>query len=121
MLPRISSDSVKIISLDRNSLLERLREICLRLRSDHPEVVEVWLFGSLARGDQTGTSDIDVLIILDHATDPDPLRRTLTFLPYFDLARGTDLLIYTREEVSRRLSHDDRFLRRILRDGIPLE
>jgi predicted nucleotidyltransferase len=28
--------------------------------------VEVWLFGSLARGDDNGDSDIDLLVVLDH-------------------------------------------------------
>ena len=62
MLPTLSSSSVKIISLNRDQLLTRLRQIASRLQKEHPEVAEVRLFGSLARGDQTGTSDVDILI-----------------------------------------------------------
>lgn len=28
--------------------------------------IEVWLFGSVARGDNNGDSDLDVLVVLDH-------------------------------------------------------
>jgi predicted nucleotidyltransferase len=28
--------------------------------------VEIWLFGSVARGDDGGDSDLDVLVVLDH-------------------------------------------------------
>ena len=63
MLRERSSGSVKIISLDRDELLARLATIATRIRARHPEVREVRLFGSLARGDQTGTSDADLLIV----------------------------------------------------------
>ena len=120
MLPRLSSDSVRIISLDRDSLMERLCEISRRLRAEHPEVADVRVFGSLARGDYTGTSDVDILIVLDRQTESDPVRRILIFLPYFDLGRGADLLIYTQEEIRRRLSQEDHFLCRIWHDSISL-
>ena len=83
-----SSRTVKIISLNRTRLLAELRQIAGRISAEHPEVAEVRLFGSLARGDYTGTSDVDVLILLQHTAETDPLRRILTFLPYFDLRRG---------------------------------
>jgi uncharacterized protein len=115
-----SSGSVKIISLNRDSLLAELRRIANTIFAEHTEVAEVRLFGSLARGDYTGTSDVDVLILLHHTTETDPLRRILTFLPYFDLARGTDLLVYTLGEVKQRLSANDRFIQRIWSESIPL-
>ena len=120
MLPLPSSSSVRVISLNRDDLLARLRKIAARLRTEHPEVIEVRLFGSLARGDQTGTSDVDVLIVLDQSGEQDPHRRILTFLPYFDLTRGTDILVYTRTELTQRLSDQDRFIRRIWEESIPL-
>jgi predicted nucleotidyltransferase len=90
------------------------------LRRDHPEVDEVRLFGSLARGDQTGTSDVDVLILLRETDEKDPHRRIMTFLPYFKLDRGADLLVCTRAEVDRRLSEEDRFLVRVWSESVPL-
>lgn len=120
MQPTPSSGSVKIISLQREPLLARLRASVARLRAEHPEVIEVRLFGSPARGDQTGTSDVDLLILLDHTTEADPLRRIRTFLSYFDLDRGVDLLVYTRAELDRRLAQNDRFVKHIWETSLVL-
>ena len=30
------------------------------------EPAEIWLFGSVARGDDNGNSDLDLLVVLDH-------------------------------------------------------
>ncbi len=100
------SGSVKLISLNRNKLLDDLRNSAQRARDAHPEVVEVYLFGSLARGDYTGTSDADVLVVLHHTSETDPIRRVLTFMPYFDVPCGVDLLIYTRAELDYALAHN---------------
>ncbi|HZD56052.1 MAG TPA: nucleotidyltransferase domain-containing protein [Anaerolineales bacterium] len=120
MPPKASSSSVKIISLDREKLLANLRRIADTIKREHPEVIEVRLFGSLARGDQTGTSDADILVLLDNTNENDPHRRILTFLPYFDLGRGVDLLVYTRNELEQRLSKGDRNLKRILTESLAL-
>lgn len=115
-----SSDSVKIISLDREHLLARLNEIATQIRRENEPVEEIRLFGSLARGDATGTSDADVLIVLRETTETDLHRRILRFIRYFDLDRGTDLLVYTRAELERELTSDNRFLRRVWRESLPL-
>lgn len=119
MPPTPSFDSVKFISLNREDLLARLRAIAAHIKSAESQVIEVRLFGSLARGDYTGLSDVDVLIVLNDSDETDPLHRILTFLPYFDLDRGTDLLVYTRAELEQ-LSATNPFLRRIWRESIPL-
>jgi predicted nucleotidyltransferase len=120
MPPAPLSGSVRIISLNRDELLARLRQAATRLQAEHPEVEQVRLFGSLARGDATGLSDIDILILLRHTSDSDPHRRILTFLPYFDLPRSTDVLVYTRSELERRLSERDRFAHRVWNESVPL-
>ncbi len=120
MPPEQSSDSVKIISLDRNSLLARLRATAARIRAEHPEVTEVRLFGSVARGDQTGTSDVDILILLAGTADPDSLDRILAFLPYFDLDRGADLLVLTEEELQARLHDGNAFVKQAFAESLLL-
>ena len=30
-------------------------------------VVKAWIFGSFARGEETPTSDVDILVVLDHS------------------------------------------------------
>ena len=105
-----SSDSVRIISLNRDALLSRLREIAARIRRERHEVEEIRAFGSLARGDATGVSDVDVLILLRHSFESDILQRIRAFLPYFDLDRGVDLFVYTRAEFEHQLALQNRFL-----------
>lgn len=114
MQPETSSGSVKTISLDRGEVISRLENMALRLIAEKPEVAEVRLFGSLARGDQTGTSDADVLVVLHSASSQDPHRRALAYLPYFDMERGVDLLVLTRAELDQRLVDQDRLILRIL-------
>jgi predicted nucleotidyltransferase len=101
-------------------LIARLREIAARIRQEHHEVEDIRVFGSLARGDATGTSDVDVLILLHHSSESDPMRRILAFLPYFDLDRGADLLVYTRAEFEQKLASQNLFLRKIGHESIPL-
>lgn len=120
MLRQRSSGSVKIISIDRHELLSRLREIVKQLYADHPEVVEVRVFGSIARGDQVGTSDVDVLIVVDSSDLGDPLERTRSFYSYFDLPVGVDVLVYTRDQLSRRLQAGDAFVERIWQESLAL-
>ncbi len=51
----------------RGELIRRLRE---RL-SQWPDLEGAWLFGSVARGDADGESDIDLLIVADDLEAPD--------------------------------------------------
>ncbi len=57
-----SSGSVKAISLNRDEVLQRLREVAAEALEVFPELQEVWLIGSLAAGTYTGTSDVDLLL-----------------------------------------------------------
>jgi len=112
-----SSDFVKIIYPDRDALLNQIGQIIRRIKTQHPEVVAVRLFGSLARGDYTATSDADLIIVLSHCMENDPHRRILTFLPYFDLRYGVDLLVYTQSEIESRLNEGDPFLQRVWQES----
>lgn len=120
MQPAASSNSVKIVFLNRNKLLHQLKQIARRIQSDHPEVSEIRIFGSLARGDQTGMSDVDILIILEHTIEKDPLHKILTFLPYFEIDRGVDILVFSRSEIEHRLTGGDDNFNRILAESILL-
>ncbi len=122
MLRQKSSDSVKLISLNQNEVLAALMDIAERIRKDHPDVSSIRVFGSIARGDHVGTSDVDVLIILnrDIHTLTDRLAQIRRFYPYFDLPIGVDLLVYTQDEIERRLDAGDAFITRIWQESRPL-
>jgi predicted nucleotidyltransferase len=61
-------------------------------------VLEVWLFGSLARGDATARSDADLLIVVDH-DDRRPMDRAPEFLRLLEgLGRPVDVVVVTAAE-----------------------
>jgi predicted nucleotidyltransferase len=83
-------------------------------------VKEVRFFGSLARGDQVGTSDVDILIILENDLVYSPLEQVRDYYPYYDLPIGVDILLLSGEEVQRLLQAQDDFISRIEREGMTL-
>lgn len=89
-----SSGSVKAISLDRDEVLQRLREMAREALEVFPEVQEVRLMGSLADGSHTGTSDIDLLLLLDRAPER-PLEQMKPYFYFFSerLNIGLDILL----------------------------
>ncbi len=60
-----SSGSVKAISLDREEIFKRLSRLSAELKAKLPYVKEVRLFGSLAKGEEHGLSDVDLLVVVD--------------------------------------------------------
>jgi len=115
-----SSGSVQIISIDRDELLASLSAIAGRICAEHPEVQSVRVFGSIARGDQVGTSDVDVLIVLQGTEQKDTLEQIRTFYTYFDLSIGVDVLVYTEDHIARRLQAGDAFMTRVWKESRPL-
>ena len=109
MLQEILSGSVKIISLDRKALLDRLRVIARQLCRAFPEIKDVRVFGSIARGDHVGTSDADVLVVLKEGGSADPLERARAFYPYFDLPVGVDVLSCAEDELNCQLQAGNHF------------
>ena len=59
-----SSGTVRLFWLDRAQVLARLTAAIERMVSEYPEVDQVVLFGSLARGDALPGSDADLLVLL---------------------------------------------------------
>ncbi len=60
-----SCGSVKAISLNRDEILRKLKELSTDIKKNFPDVREVRLFGSIARGEEHGLSDIDILVIVE--------------------------------------------------------
>jgi len=97
-----SCGSSRVTYLDRERAIEQLRVLAGKLVEQSPEVVEVRLFGSLARKEAVPGSDADILVVLrDH-----PLPRWFDRIPEFSEAfAGTDLPVevfpYTSAECAR--------------------
>jgi predicted nucleotidyltransferase len=83
--------------LDYERVLQRLREYALTELATRPEVREVILFGSLAKGTWSASSDADVVVIVDHASERGPFRGT-DYAPRSGVGVGVDVLVYTGEE-----------------------
>lgn len=64
-----------------------------------PEVREVVLFGSLARGDWSVRSDADVVVVIDESGEPFH-RRSGSYMPRGTVGIGVDLFVYTADETS---------------------
>lgn len=90
-----------------------LREAVRRLR-EALDLERVILFGSMARGTQTRTSDIDLLVVA--RTEDPPLERIGRVLRLLaDAPRPVEVLVLTPEELQRR--RDQPLLRTALREG----
>ena len=87
-----------------------------RIRARHSEVTRVLLFGSVARGDFSAQSDLDLLIVLKSSGLP-VADRIGTFLEEC-AAYPTDVFPLTEDELRERLEHGDPFWRKAVREGV---
>ena len=97
MLNRSSSSS-GVAFLDRERVLADVRGAATTLVARRVGVHEVWLFGSLARGNSTPRSDVDLLIVVDQDARR-PMDRIPEFLLLLEgLGRPSDVLVLTAAE-----------------------
>jgi len=91
---------VKGFYLDRDRLLKRLKEIALEASEVFPQVEEIRIFGSIARCDHTGLSDLDIFILTD---DPEqnPIERLKPYFIFFSerLDLSLDVIVATKDEI----------------------
>ena len=64
------SEDVLIFRLDRAGVLARLRRAAERAIAERLELLNVILFGSLARGDAGPGSDADLMLIVSETLSP---------------------------------------------------
>lgn len=83
--------------LGRDEFLEKLR---VTLESYGDSILkEAYLFGSVARGDQTRLSDVDLILVAE--TKRDFHKRFEDFQEIYNLCPRLDLLIYTPDEFAK--------------------
>jgi uncharacterized protein len=113
-------ERVRVFRLDRAATLEELRRRAGHLLTQRPEVLEIRLFGSLARNDATPGSDADLLIVVRE--DPGPfLDRAELMARYFTgVGVGCDIFVYTEGELERLGRQPASLVRTALREGMPL-
>lgn len=115
-----SCGSSRVTYLDRHRAIEQLRLLATDLVASNPDVIEVRLFGSLARLESVPGSDADLFILLRHDEAP----RWFDRIPRFSAAfHATDMPVevfpYTQAEVDR-LKQSGSGLLRAAQNGIVL-
>jgi predicted nucleotidyltransferase len=65
----VTADGLRLVVMNRNEAIEILRTHAGELR--HLGVARAALFGSIARGQTSADSDVDILVELDPAADLD--------------------------------------------------
>jgi predicted nucleotidyltransferase len=111
---------VRVFRLDREGVIANLRQGAARLVAERSDVLEVRLFGSLAKGRAVPGSDADVLVIVRDGAPPF-LERAPRLAPYFSGAGvGCDLFVYEEREVDRLRREPGSIVATALAEGVPL-
>lgn len=112
--------NVRVFRLDADGTVARLRARALALLERAPEVVEVRLFGSLARGQASPGSDADLFLVVHDGAGPfldriPPLARA-----FEGAGIGCDVIVYTESERAALALKKDAFARAVLDEGLTL-
>lgn len=113
-----SSNSVRVWWLNQDEAVRRVTDAALRLVQTHPEVREVYLFGSLARGEACPGSDADVLVVLAESAHSFAQRAPAYRLDVSGLS--CDVLAYTATEIESMMAGGNPLVTGVLREGIRL-
>ncbi len=105
-----SSSSVKVRFLDGPRVIDTLKSISKALLKRNPQILGIYLFGSLARGNYVPGSDADILIILN-----EDRRRFIDRIPEFlkaflPASIAVDVFPYTKEELDVMKSGRNHFI-----------
>ncbi|MGB9749963.1 MAG: nucleotidyltransferase domain-containing protein [Caldisericia bacterium] len=115
-----SLGSAKIISLNKDKILDEMKKIVEKIKNDEKEnLVDIILFGSLAKGDYTGFSDVDIVIILKNS-ELNFIKRIQKYLKYFYLDIPVDLFVYTLPEFKKMRKENNYFIKEIIDNGISI-
>lgn len=117
-IQQTSSPSVQVFWLDLNQVRTCLKKTVQEMAERHPEVEEVWLFGSLARGDAIPGSDADLMVLLSES-QLSFLERPLHYQLDF-CGVGMDVLVYTRAEAAQMQAAGNPFFQSVYREGLCL-
>ncbi len=95
----VSSGSVKAFLINSNEVIKAAKQASLLAMTKFPEIKEIWLFGSVAKSEATGMSDIDILLIAD-TTIANPVDRVKMYYPFFadSLKIACDVIVICPEE-----------------------
>lgn len=108
---------IKVFKLNYESILQKIREYAISL-IEKRLAKSVILFGSLARGDYTPFSDIDLLIIIEKSSKK-PIERIRDYINP-SLPLDVEPRAYTEKEFIELAKKKRKLIREILNYGILL-
>ena len=109
--------NVRVFKLDNAALVRRLGERARALLEHRPDVIEVRIFGSLARGEGRPGSDADIFVVVRDGAGPF-LERSSDLARAFEGAGvGCDVIVYTESEAQAASARHDAFARVVFLEG----
>jgi len=115
-----SLGSAKIISLNKEIVLREIKKIAEKIKEEEKgNILDIIIFGSIAKNNYTGTSDVDIVIILKES-DLNFIERIVKYRKYFDLDIGVDLFVYTFSEFEKMKRENNFFIKEIIDYGISI-
>jgi predicted nucleotidyltransferase len=112
--------NVRVFRLDREGVIARLRERARDLLEQRADVVEVRLFGSLARGGGHPGSDADLFIVLRDGAGSFLDRLTSLAGMFEGVGVGCDVIAFTESEVRASKTRGDAFSRAVFGESVVL-
>jgi predicted nucleotidyltransferase len=85
-----------------------------------PDVVEIRLFGSLARGDARPGSDADLFLVVRDGAPPLLHRLADLSREYGGVGVGCDVIVFTDSEARALMARGDAFSRAVFNEGVTL-
>ena len=97
-MPERSWTGAEVRFIDYDQTIRNLREAVANAKAAHPEILSVFLFGSLAQGTWTADSDADLIVVVRKELSGFSSRS-----PYHIFAAGiaTDSLVYSEREFEK--------------------
>jgi len=112
--------NVRVFRFDRPGVMSRLEKRASAVLERRPDVVEVRLFGSLARGDAHPGSDADLFVIVRDGAGP-LLDRLANLAREFEgVGVGCDVIVFTESETRALRARGAAFSRAVFEEGVRL-
>jgi predicted nucleotidyltransferase len=111
---------VRVFRLDCNGVAGDLRRRARAVLERRPDVLEVRLCGSLARGEARPGSDADLFVVLRDGAAPFLERLADVAREFGGLGIGSDIIAFTESEARASRARGDRFARAVFDEGFPL-
>jgi predicted nucleotidyltransferase len=95
---------------------QQLTDITQRLVNAY-QPLRIILFGSQAWGTPNESSDVDLLVVIDHSEEPPWRRAYKGYLSLFGVGIPCDVVIRTADEVIRETAVPASLIHRVVADG----